>query len=91
MQSGNVGAGSVALATSLPADTSTSRPAPAADCNAAPTGLVAHSALAPATVQALAPTVPGNGYTTTNSGSAVSVAADLSVQNVAVDVLIGDV
>jgi hypothetical protein len=34
--------------------------------------------------------VPANGYTVTNSGSAVSVAADLNVNNVSVDVLIGD-
>jgi hypothetical protein len=90
-QSGNVGAGGIVLSTSLPADTSTSRPAPAADCNAAPTGLVAHSALGAATVSSLAPTVPGDGYTTNSSGSSVSVAADLNVQNVSVDVLIGDV
>jgi hypothetical protein len=84
------GGGGLVLAANLPADTGTSRPAPSVDCNAPPTGLVAHSALGAATVSQLAPTVPGNGYTTTASGSAVSVAADLNVQNVSVDVLIGD-
>jgi hypothetical protein len=76
--------------TSLPADSFTSRPAPAADCNAAPTGLVAHSALGAATVSQLAPAAGSNGYTVGNSGSSVSIAADLDVSNVAVDVLVGD-
>ena len=75
----------------LPADVFTSRPAPSANCNDAPTGLVAQSALSPSTVQQLAPAAGANGYTVTNSGSAVSVAADLDVTNVAVDVLVGDV
>jgi hypothetical protein len=74
----------------LPVDVFNSRPAPAANCNDAPTGLAAHSALAPATVQSLAPAVSPP-YTTTASGSTVSVAADLDVSNVAVDVLVGDV
>jgi hypothetical protein len=77
----------------LPADVFTSRPAPAASCNSAPTGLVAQSALAPSTVQQLVGASTLNGYspTTTGSGSAVSVAADLDVTNVSVDVLVGDV
>ncbi|MDT7546100.1 MAG: hypothetical protein QOE99_2210, partial [Actinomycetota bacterium] len=76
----------------LPADVFTSRPAPAAGCNAAPTGLVAQSALAPSTVQALSGANNiTDGYTVSNSGSAVSIAADLDVTNVAVDVLVGDV
>jgi hypothetical protein len=62
-----------------------------AACNAPATGLVRQSALAPAEVPVIAPAAPANGYTVTNSGSAVSVAADLNVTNVAVDVLIGDV
>jgi len=69
----------------------TSRPAPAANCNDAPTGLVAQSALSPSTVSQLSPALGGNGYTTSASGSAVSVAADLDVTNVSVDVLVGDV
>jgi hypothetical protein len=79
----------------LPADTSTARQlpgtVPAANCNANPTSLVASSALAPAQVQSLAPAVPADGYTVTNSGSSVSVAADLNVSNISLDVLVGDV
>ncbi|MCW2984275.1 MAG: hypothetical protein JWR63_1845, partial [Conexibacter sp.] len=76
----------------LPADTSTARtPVPTANCNDAPTSLVASSALAPSQVTQLAPAVPADGYTTTNSGSSVSVAADLNVQNISLDVLVGDV
>jgi hypothetical protein len=82
--------GTVALG-SLPVDTNSTRPAPAATCNSAPTAFVASTALPPSTVQALAPAAGSDGYTVTNSGSSVSVAADLSVQNVSVDVLIGDV
>jgi hypothetical protein len=52
---------------------------------------VRDGALGAAQVQSLAPAVPADGYTTTNSGSAVSVAADLNVQNVSLDVLVGDV
>jgi hypothetical protein len=61
-----------------------------AACNAPATGLVRQSALSPAEVGVLAPAAPADGYTVTNSGSAVSVAADLKVTNVSVDVLIGD-
>jgi hypothetical protein len=75
----------------LPANTGAARPAPAANCNAAPTSLVASSALAPAQVTSLAPAVPADGYTVTNSGSSVSVAADLNVSNISLDVLVGDV
>lgn len=75
----------------LPANTGATRPAPAAACNAAPTSLVASSALAPAHVTTLAPTVPGDGYTVSNSGSSVSVAADLNVNQISLDVLVGDV
>jgi hypothetical protein len=89
---GSIGAldGTLALG-SLPVDPNTARPAPAAACNADPTAFVKATALPPASVTSLAPAAPANGYTVTNSGSAVSVAADLNVQNVSVDVLIGDV
>jgi hypothetical protein len=76
----------------LPADTSTARPAPTgANCNDTPTKLVADSGLAANSVQSLAPTVTGDGYTVTNSGASVSVAADLNVSTISLDVLIGDV
>jgi hypothetical protein len=83
--------GGLATVGSLPVDTNTVRPVPtSAGCNADPTGLVKESALSPSTVNALAPAVPANGYTTNASGSAVSVAADLNVNNVVADILIGD-
>ncbi|WCB95530.1 hypothetical protein DSM104299_04279 [Baekduia alba] len=76
----------------LPADTSAARtPMPAANCNDAPTSLVASSALAPSSVSSLAPAVPADGYTTTSSGSSVSVGADLNVSNISLDILVGDV
>jgi hypothetical protein len=77
----------------LPADTSVPRgiPDPSVKCNAAPTGLIADSALGTASVTSLAPANPVDGYTVTNSGSSVSVGADLSVQNISLDVLVGDV
>jgi hypothetical protein len=75
----------------LPVDVTAVRPTPStALCNDDPTGLVKTSALPVSTVNSLAPAAPGNGYTVTNSGSAVSVAADLQVNAVDVDVLIGD-
>jgi len=75
----------------LPADTLNARPAPTQDCNAAPTALVRDGGLGSQQVTQLAPAVTGHGYTVTNSGSAVAVGADLSVQNVDIDVLVGDV
>jgi hypothetical protein len=76
----------------LPANTLAPRATiPAANCNAAPTALVANSALTPSTVTQLSPTVTGDGYTVTNSGASVSVAADLNVSTISLDVLIGDV
>jgi hypothetical protein len=75
----------------LPANTGASRAAPAANCNDNPTSLVASSALAPSQVTSLAPAVPADGYTVTNSGSSVSVAADLDVSHIELDVLVGDV
>jgi hypothetical protein len=85
------GPGGTVPSAGLPANTGAARPAPAANCNDNPTALVASSALAPAQVTQLAPTVPGDGYTVSNSGSAVSVAADLNVNQVSLDVLVGDV
>jgi hypothetical protein len=85
------GPGGTVPSADLPANTGASRGAPAANCNTTPTNLVASSALAPAQVTSLAPTVPGDGYTVSNSGSAVSVAADLTVGAVSLDVLVGDV
>jgi hypothetical protein len=83
--------GTLALG-SLPVDPNTARPAPAAGCNTGPTAFVASTALPPSTVSTLSPAAVANGYSpNVGSGSAVSVAADLSVSNVTVDVLIGDV
>lgn len=75
----------------LPADTGTARPAPAANCNDQPTELVRDSGLTRNSVNVLNSASTANGFTVTNSGSAVSVAADLNVTNVSLDVLIGDV
>ncbi|MFL5341962.1 MAG: hypothetical protein ACJ8F7_17585, partial [Gemmataceae bacterium] len=75
----------------LPADPTVARGAPAADCNAAPTALVHDSALLPDSVNSLTNGSVADGYTTTNSGSAVSVGADLKVNTVSLDVLVGDV
>jgi hypothetical protein len=85
------GPGGTVPSGSLPADTGHSRPAPAADCNASPTALVASSALSPAQVSQLTPAVGSDGYTTTNSGSAVSIGADLNVSGISLDILVGDV
>lgn len=75
----------------LPADTGHSRPAPGVNCNADPTALVASSALGNASVQHLSPAAAADGYTVTNSGSAVSIGADLNVSGISLDVLVGDV
>jgi len=83
--------GTVSLG-SLPVDPNTERPAPSsATCNSAPTAFVASTALPPSSVGSLAPAAGANGYTVSNSGSTVSVAGDLSVQNVSADILVGDV
>jgi hypothetical protein len=80
--------GGVQGTASLPSDVDSVRPVPtSANCNDPATGLVRNSALSPLTVDPIAPA--GAPYTVTNSGSAVSVAADLNVNNVSVDVLIG--
>jgi hypothetical protein len=60
-----------------------------ANCNDMPTGLVRQSAMNPFEVTPLTPA--GANYTVANSGSTVSVAADLTVNTVVADVLIGDV
>jgi hypothetical protein len=85
-------AGAPVADSALPGDTTQIRPTPSTvNCNSAPTGLVADSALNPFKVTAQAPAVPADGYTTNNDGSKVSVAADLTVGTVVADVLIGDV
>jgi hypothetical protein len=84
--------GSLASASTLPVDNSAApQAAPAADCNTGTDSLVTNSALSPASVQSLTGASNLNGYTTTSDGSKVSVGADLNVQNVSIDVLIGDV
>jgi hypothetical protein len=84
----------LAPTSSLPVDTAAKEPRPVGagnECNSTPDTLVQNSALPPAQVNSLAPAAPANGYTVTNSGSKVSVGADLTVNNVSIDVLIGDV
>jgi hypothetical protein len=89
---GSIGAadGTLALG-SLPVDPDTARPAPAAACNADPTAFVKSTALPPSQVTSLSPAAPADGYTVNNSGSTVSVGADLNVSHVEIDVLVGDV
>jgi hypothetical protein len=73
----------------LPANPATSRATPeSVDCDAPPTKVVEESALDPAVVSQQLPA--GAGYTTAADGSRVSVSGDLNVNNVEVDVLIGD-
>jgi hypothetical protein len=81
----------VPLDSALPADPTVARGAPSANCNDAPTALVRDAGLGAAQVQQLAPAVGAHGYTTTGSGSAVSVGADLKVNTVSLDILVGDV
>jgi hypothetical protein len=89
---GSVGSPALLTHSQLPASPDSIAPAPSATCNSAPSPLVANSALPPSTVTALSGANNiTDGYTVTNSGSTVSVAADLSVTNVSADVLIGDV
>jgi hypothetical protein len=87
----NTPSGGVAGPSVLPVDNTTTQAAPAADCNTGTDSLVTNSALLPATVTSLTGASTLNGFTTTNDGSKVSVGADLNVQNVSIDVLIGDV
>jgi hypothetical protein len=72
-------------------DVHQAEPRPTVPCMSTPDPIVTNSALPPATVQTLTGASTLNGYTVSNNGSRVSVAADLSVQNVSIDVLIGDV
>jgi hypothetical protein len=88
---GNVAADGSLLNSAMPADANNVAPAPGANCNDAPSPLVANSALPPSTVSQLAPAAGADGYTVTNSGAAVSVAADLKVNGVVADILVGDV
>jgi hypothetical protein len=90
--SANGFANAVASTGFLPVASSQYEPKPTVDCNSAPDSLVANSGLAGVgSVNPLTPATPGGGYTVTNDGSKVSVAADLNVTNVSIDVLIGDV
>jgi hypothetical protein len=75
----------------MPVDSTTAQPAPTAPCGTGTDPLITNSALSPSTVAGLNPASGGNGYTVAADGSRVSVAADLNVQNVSIDVLIGDV
>jgi len=86
---GNVNADGTLKESVLPADSATIAPPPGVTCNSAPSTLVANSSLAP--LVPLNGANGANGYTVNNSGSAVSVAGDLSVQNVSADILVGDV
>jgi hypothetical protein len=63
---------------------------PARPCNTPADRLVQESAMQPETVPLMAPAVPSNGYTTTANGSTITVAADLDVTQVTLDVLVGD-
>jgi hypothetical protein len=84
--------GQLSLVSELPVDTSTIRPTPPdRECNTDADRIVKRSGMPIVEeVPNLAPAVPANGYTVTNSGSAISIGADLSVNNVSIDVLIGD-
>ena len=59
-------------------------------CNTAPWPLVQFAADPPNLVSSIAPASLANGYTTTASGSQVTVAGDIRVDDLKVDVLIGD-
>jgi hypothetical protein len=87
-------AGGVALTSSLPSDVDNYRPlssALGATCNQTPTGLVKYSALTTATVQSLTGSNNlADGFTVGNSGSVASVGADLKVNTVSADILVGD-
>jgi hypothetical protein len=77
--------------TGMPVDSTVAQAAPSAACGTGTDPLVTNSALSPNSVTGLNPASGANGYTVTADGSRVSVAADLSVTNVSIDVLIGDV
>jgi hypothetical protein len=63
---------------------------PARPCNTNADRIVQMSAMPPITVGPQVPAQPSDGYTTSASGATISVAADLDVQNVSIDVLLGD-
>jgi hypothetical protein len=85
--------GSLLADSQFPADPNSITGPPAGDCNSAPSPLVANSALPPATVGTLSggvdPTITD--AFAVGDGSSASVAADLQVNNVSLDVLLGDV
>ena len=58
-------------------------------CNATPEGLVRDSSLY-GSVEPMVAASAANGYTTTNSGAQATVAGDITVNALLVDVLIGD-
>ena len=58
-------------------------------CNATPTALVRDSSLY-GSVEPMVAASASNGYTTTASGAQATVAGDISVSALKVDVLIGD-
>jgi hypothetical protein len=75
----------------LPVEINTARDRPPArPCNTPADRIVQQSAMQPMTVPLMAPALPSNGYTETASGATITVAADLDVTNVSIDVLIGD-
>ena len=88
---GGGGPNNIASGDNLPVNPDAYEPKPAADCNTTPDSLIVHSALYPATASTLQGASGFNGFTVKNDGSKVSVAADLNVQSVSIDVLIGDV
>jgi hypothetical protein len=63
---------------------------PARPCNTPADRIVQESAMQPQTVGQMSPALPANGYTTTANGSTITVGADLDVNQVSIDVLIGD-
>jgi hypothetical protein len=85
--------GKVAFPQALPTNQSAKRGAPQHPCNSSidMTELVRKSGLGGTEVQLPQGGTEGEGYTTSSDGSKVSVAADLKVTKVAVDVLIGNV
>jgi lysophospholipase L1-like esterase len=70
----------------LPTDEFAARTAPNVNCGVPATKLVTD-----APTLALNPADSANGYTTSADGTRVSVAGDISVQNVSADIVIGDV
>jgi len=79
--------------TQEPVDPNNYQAKPTQDCNSAPDSIITNSALPPSQVGVFAgsPTPDSSGYFVTGNGSKVSVAADLHVNTVSLDVLIGDV